>query len=202
MVRDFTWVQSLGILFDNHQLYVGSTRTAVWDNTIDRLELAFDGQPISLPQEEGAMWSPKSAPRVSITRARDTNVVVIEVQGNFKIKANVVPITHAESRVHKYGMTKEDCFAHLDLGFSFYSLSGDVNGVLGQTYASNYTSRAKMGVDMPVLGGDKEFGSSHIFSTDCAVARFTGHSDSSMNIKSNDLNCATPIGGRGIVCKK
>lgn len=204
MKRDFTWVQSLGILFHNHQLYVSALRTAVWDNAVDRLELAFNGKNITLPEAEGATWSSKTTPRVTITRHRDTNAVVVEAEGMFKIKANVVPITQKDSLVHNYGITEEDCFAHLDLGFSFHSLSEGVNGVLGQTYASNYTSRAKMGVEMPVLGGEKEFASSSLFSTDCAVAQFNGRSDSSINVVelSDDLNCASRIGGRGIVCKK
>ncbi|XP_027083826.1 uncharacterized protein [Coffea arabica] len=173
MKRDFTWVQSLGILFDNHRIFVGAKKTATWDNTIDRLDLNLDGKPIYLSEGEGANWESITAPGVSITRSRDTNTVTIEVEGNFQIKATVVPITKRESWIHEYGIN-EDYFAHLDLGFKFYSLSGAVNGVLGQTYSSNYTSRVKMGVDMPVLGGQKEFSSSSLFSTDRAVAKFSG----------------------------
>ncbi|XP_073313898.1 uncharacterized protein [Primulina huaijiensis] len=172
MGRDFTWVHSLGILFENHQIYVGAKKTATWDNTKDRLNLSFDGQPVYITEGEGVKWQPNSAPGIRITRTRITNAVVIEVEGNFRIKATVVPITKQESQIHKYNITDDDCFAHLDLGFKFYSLSGDVTGVLGQTYASNYVSRVKMGIDMPVLGGDREFGSSSVFSTDCAAARF------------------------------
>ncbi|KAK6161875.1 hypothetical protein DH2020_001716 [Rehmannia glutinosa] len=163
MGRDFTWVQSLGILFDNHQISVGTKKTATWDDAIDRLELSYDGQSIFLPEQENAKWQSNSTPGVVITRSRDTNAVVIEAEGNFQIKAAVVPITEKDSRIHRYGITDEDCFAHLDLGFKFYSLSDDVNGVLGQTYARSYVSRVKMGVDMPVLGGQREFASSSLF---------------------------------------
>lgn len=205
MKRDFTWVQSLGILFDNHQIFVGAKKTATWNDAVDRLDLSFDGHPVYLSQGEGAKWEPTSTPGVSITRSRDTNAVTIEVEGNFQIKATVVPITKKDSWIHKYGITDEDCFAHLDLGFKFYSLTGAVNGVLGQTYASNYVSRVKMGVDMPVLGGKKEFASSNLFSTDCEVARFHGSpsTTSSNNIaKVSDLECASGIDGRGVVCKR
>ncbi|XP_011082233.1 uncharacterized protein LOC105165055 [Sesamum indicum] len=203
MGRDFTWVQSLGILFGNHQIFVGAKKTATWDNAVDRLELSFDGLPIYLVEGEGRKWQPTSEPGITITRSRDTNAVVIEVEGNFQIKAAIVPITAEDSRIHKYGITDEDCFAHLDLGFKFYSLSGEVNGVLGQTYASNYVSRVKMGVDMPVLGGRREFASSGLFSTDCAVARFKGTQLSSANnFQYSNLHCASGLDGRGVVCKR
>ncbi|XP_057799742.1 uncharacterized protein LOC131015378 [Salvia miltiorrhiza] len=203
MGRDFTWVQSLGILCGNHQLLVGAKKTATWDDAVDRLELSFDSAPVFLTRGEGTRWQPESAPGISITRSLDTNAVVIEVEGNFQIRAAVVPITKKDSMIHNYGITDEDCFAHLDLGFKFYSLSGEVNGVLGQTYASNYVSRVKMGVSMPVLGGQREFASSNLFSTDCAIARFKGiQLSSSNNFQHANLNCAGGLDGRGVVCKR
>lgn len=203
MGRDFTWVQSLGILFDQHKIFVGAKKTAAWDNSIDRLDLSYDDKPVYLPEEEGAKWQPASDTGIIITRARNTNAMVIEVEGNFKIKATVVPITAADSRIHKYGITDEDCFAHLDLGFKFYSLTDKVSGVLGQTYASNYVSRAKMGVDMPVLGGQNEFSSSSLFSTDCRVARFKGVQSRPVNqFQYANLNCVSGSNGRGVVCRK
>ncbi|XP_021716406.1 uncharacterized protein LOC110684275 [Chenopodium quinoa] len=203
MGRDFTWVQALGLLFNNHKIYLGAQKTATWNDAIDRISLSFDGQPIDLPEEEGASWQ-SPAGDVSITRARATNAVVIEAEGNFKIKAVVVPITEKDSLIHKYGVTQEDCLAHLDLSFKFKSLSRQVNGVLGQTYASNYVSRVKMGVAMPVLGGEREFHSSSIFATDCAVARFNGNGieSSEESIEFADLNCASGFSGRGVVCKR
>ncbi|KAL3844182.1 hypothetical protein ACJIZ3_001585 [Penstemon smallii] len=203
MGRDFTWVQSLGILFDNHQIFVGAKKTATWDNSVDRVELSYDGLPINLSEAEGAKWQATSAPGTTITRTRDTNSVAIEVEGNFQIKATVVPITKKDSMIHKYGITNDDCFAHLDLGFKFYSFSGEVSGVLGQTYASSYVSRVKMGVDMPVLGGQREFASSSLFTTDCAVGKFKGtQMNTTNNVQYANLNCASGIDGRGVVCKR
>ncbi|KAB1227278.1 hypothetical protein CJ030_MR1G029352 [Morella rubra] len=147
-----------------------------------------------------------TSPNVSITRTCEANSVHIYVEGNFEIKATVVPITEKDSRIHNYGITQEDCFAHLDLGFQFYTLTGEVNGVLGQTYASSYVSKVNMGMSMLVLGGQKEFSSSNLFATDCAVARFIGQSaggNSSKNLEySNYLNCGSGIDGRGVVCKR
>ncbi|XP_056687339.1 uncharacterized protein [Spinacia oleracea] len=208
MGRDFTWVQSLGILFNNHTLYIGALNTTTWNDAMDRLSLSYDDQPINLLETEGASWkSTDSSVSVIITRSRSTNAVEVEVEGNFKIKAVVVPITEKDSLIHKYGISpKKDCFAHLDLSFKFNSLSDEVNGVLGQTYGRNYTSRVKMGVANPVLGGEKEFQSSSMFATDCAAARYNGNwnygSYSYQRIKYADLNCASGTSGRGVVCKR
>ncbi|CAL5424034.1 unnamed protein product [Camellia sinensis] len=202
MKRDFTWIQSLGILFDSHKLSIAAQKTPIWDDSVDRLSLSFNGEPVLLSAFSGATWQPSAVSGVSITRSRDANSVVIEVEENFKIKANVVPITEKDSRVHNYGVTEEDCFAHLDLGFKFYSLSGGVNGVLGQTYGGDYVSKVKMGVVMPVLGGHKEFGSSSLFAVDCAVARFNGSFNSSGGFQYGVLNCGSGMDGRGVVCKR
>ncbi|CAI9769966.1 unnamed protein product [Fraxinus pennsylvanica] len=110
-----------------------------------------------------------------------------------------------ESRVHNYGITNEDCFAHLDLGFKFYSLSGDVNGVLGQTYRNDYVSRVKMGVSMPVLGGEREIAVSNLCATDCAVFQFIqGGKDqvSAFTLELPSMKCGSGMDGRGVVCKK
>ncbi|RZC89826.1 hypothetical protein C5167_035820 [Papaver somniferum] len=202
MKRDFTWVQAVGILFGDHQIYVSAQKTAAWDDSVDRLGLTFDGQPIYLPESEGAKWKSEVAPSVTITRSSTTNKVIVEVEGNFKITANVVPITEEESKVHSYGITKDDCFAHLDLGFKFYSLAQNVNGVLGQTYAKNYVSKVKMGASMPVMGGDDKFIVSNVLAKDCAVARFTGSSSSESSSEYTSISCSSGIDGRGVVCKK
>lgn len=204
MGRDFTWVQALGILFDDHKLYIGAQKTSTWNDANDRLSLSFDDQPIELAENDGASWQSNNND-VTITRLRTTNAVEIKAEGKFKIKAVVVPITEKDSLIHKYGITQEDCFAHLDLSFKFYSLSGDVNGVLGQTYGSNYVSRVKLGVSMPVLGGEKEFYSSGIFKTDCLASKFIGNGNGNGNEIGNefaDLNCASGFSGRGVVCRR
>ncbi|KAK3443810.1 hypothetical protein EUGRSUZ_B03879 [Eucalyptus grandis] len=205
MKRDFTWVQSLGILFDMRRLFIGAKKTSTWDNSVDRLSKAFDGQILYLPEAEGAKWQSESSPEVSIMRLRNTNAVEIEVKGNLKIKAIVVPITEKDSLIRNYGITQEDCYAHLDLSFKFYSLHADVSGVLGQTYAKNYVSRVKMGVAMPVLGCEGEFASTGLFATDCAVTQVVGKlspSDSTKNLEYSGLNCTGGGDDRGLVCKK
>ncbi|KAF4388788.1 hypothetical protein G4B88_019065 [Cannabis sativa] len=203
MTRDFTWVQSLGILFDNHKLFIGAKKTSTWSNTVDRLSLAFDGEPVILPVGEGAAWQSHES-SIIVLRTQDANSVEIEVEGNFKIKATVVPITERESRIHRYGITEDNCFAHLDLSFKFYALSGDVNGVLGQTYGKNYVSRVKMGVAVPVLGGEREFTASNLFATDCVAARFDGRFGKGKGGFEEfvGMECGSGMGGHGVVCKK
>ncbi|KAI3942108.1 hypothetical protein MKW92_028555 [Papaver armeniacum] len=208
MKRDFTWVQSIGILFKNHQLLVGAKRTSKWEENVDHLELSFDGKSIFLPHNEGAKWQSTKGQNVMVTRTSNTNGVTVEVAGNFKVTAVVVPISAEESRIHGYDISDEDCFAHLELSFKFYRLTDKVDGVLGQTYRSNYVSKVKMGVTMPVMGGHHKYVSSHLFASDCAVYQFHGHR-MMLGVGSNDsvaeypaLKCSSGIHGNGVVCKK
>ncbi|KAL6270482.1 hypothetical protein ACE6H2_027393 [Prunus campanulata] len=209
MKRDFTWVQSIAILFGKHQLFLGAQKTATWDDSTDRLALSFDGEPITLPKSEGARWKSTSVPTVSLTRVDGTNNVMVEVEGSFRITAKVVPITEEDSRIHNYGITKDDTFAHLDLGFKFFSLSNQVSGVLGQTYRPDYVSRVNIGANMPVMGGDREFETSSLFATDCAIASFNGGSvgsgseaNSLESLELPSLSCASGMDGQGVVCKR
>ncbi|KAF3776477.1 hypothetical protein EJ110_NYTH48182 [Nymphaea thermarum] len=206
MKRDFTWVQSIGVLFGTHKLFLGAKKVARWDDAVDQLVIGFDGEPLSLPTTENAEWTAADS-SLTITRSGSTtNEVVLEAPNNFRIAAKVAYITKQDSKVHRYGIPDDNCFAHLDLAFRFYSLTGSVNGVLGQTYADNYKSRAKIGLKMPVLGGDREFSSSGLFTTDCAVARFKGVKPSSVEgailEHDGDLKCKTGFDGRGMICKK
>lgn len=63
-----------------------------------------------------------------------------------------------------------------------------------------------MGANMPIMGGDSEFETSNIFSTDCAVAKFRGTNDSKFNsldaLELPSKNCASGMDGQGVVCKK
>ncbi|KAF7026406.1 hypothetical protein CFC21_038515 [Triticum aestivum] len=169
MSRDFTWIQALGIRFADHRLYMGAQNTTKWNNDVDRLELAFDGESINIAADIGAKWL---VPGLTITRTTVTNGVRVQLKGVFDIIAKVVPITEEDSRVHNYGVTEDDSLAHLDIGFKFYDLTDDVHGVLGQTYRSDYVNKLSVSASMPVMGGVASYISSDIFSTDCKVARF------------------------------
>jgi hypothetical protein len=205
MKRDFTWVQSIAILFDHHKLFLGAKKTATWDHSIDRLSFSLNDEPITLHESEGATWESSG---VSIVREASTNKIVVEVEGKFRITAKGVPITEEDSRIHHYGITKDDCFAHLDLGFKFFSLSNEVSGVLGQTYKPDYVSRVNIGAKMPIMGGGKEYETTSLFSPDCSVARFIGNNKFDDDIVMVEdlalpsLSCTSGIDGEGVVCRR
>ncbi|XP_066387651.1 uncharacterized protein [Miscanthus floridulus] len=175
MSRDFTWIQALGIRISadrDHHLYMGAQKTAKWSNDVDRLELAFDGAPVTIPAESGAVWESAAVPGLTVTRTATANGVRVQLRGVFDIVANVVPISEEDSRVHNYGVTEDDSLAHFDLGFKFFDLTDDVHGVLGQTYRADYVNQLSVSSKMPVMGGAPNYVSSDIFATDWAVARF------------------------------
>jgi hypothetical protein len=172
MTRDFTWIQAIAVLFDGHRLYVGARKTAAWDDDVDRMELALDGEPVRLPQVAEAAWTSSAVPALSITRTKAANGVLVALDGRFKIRANAVPITEEESRVHSYGVASDDCLAHLDLAFKFDALTGHVHGVVGQTYRSDYVNQFDVRASMPTMGGESNFTTSNLFAADCAVARY------------------------------
>ncbi|KAM0880831.1 hypothetical protein ACQ4PT_033306 [Festuca glaucescens] len=171
--RDFTWIQAIGVFFAGHHRFsLGAVHSAKWNPDVDHLDIAFDDERVVLPRAVGARWSPAAAPALSVTRTSPANDVVVELRGVFRLVASAVPITAQESSVHNYGVTADDCLAHLDLGFKFQALSDDVHGVLGQTYRSDYVSKLNVAAKMPVMGGAEDYVSSGLFATDCAVARF------------------------------
>lgn len=123
MKRDFTWVQSISILFGKHRLFVTTQKTATWMTPLTILYfLSMESKYSSLKPMAGTSWPSETTPSVSIIRVgKDTNIVIVEVEGKLKITAKVVPVTKQESRVHNYDITQDDCSAHLDLRFKFYS---------------------------------------------------------------------------------
>ncbi|KAF3335917.1 root cap protein 2 [Carex littledalei] len=203
MTRDFTWIQAIAVLFGEHRLYIGARKTVTWDDESDHLEISFDGEYVHLPQGDDAEWKSLYVPTLKITRTKAVNTVMVELKGRFKIIANVVPITKEDSRIHNYGVTSDDCLAHLDLAFKFDVLTSNVQGVVGQTYRPDYVNRFDVRTKMPILGGESNYSTSGLFSTDCAVARF-GHVGGAVKLISDlaDVKCSSGMDGPGVVCKK
>ncbi|KQJ92264.1 uncharacterized protein LOC100821155 [Brachypodium distachyon] len=204
MTRDFTWIQAIGVLFDgHHSLYLGARKTGAWEDDVDRLEITLDGEPVHLPAAAAAKWTSARVPALSVTRTKAANGVLVAVQGKFSVRANVVPITAEESRVHRYGVTSDDCLAHLELAFKFEALTDDVHGVVGQTYRPDYVNSFDVRASMPTMGGDASFAASSLFAADCAVARF-GSAGAGVVMPSElaAVTCASGMDGKGVVCKK
>jgi hypothetical protein len=176
--RDFTWVQALGVTFGGgagHRLYIGARRAVEWDEDEDHIQITLDGEPVDIDAVRNARWESVSGGGLSVTRLKDVNTVAVELDGVFRISANAVPITEEDDRIHRYGKkTAGDSLVHLDLGFRFLNLTGDVDGVLGQTYRPSYVTKLNITAKMPVMGGAPKYRSSGLFTTDCAVSRFRG----------------------------
>nr|XP_043614048.1 uncharacterized protein LOC122585998 [Erigeron canadensis] len=169
LTRDFTWVHSVGIMFDNHKLLVGAKKTSIWDDNEEHLYISFDDTPLSLDRKN---WTYHNSSLLVTRTSSPTNGIAIEVQNSFMITGKVVPVSEEESRVHGYNITNDDCFAHLELGFKFYNLSDEVDGILGQTYRKNYARKLKLDSNMPVMGDLPKYLASSIFAADCAISQF------------------------------
>ncbi|CAM0952652.1 unnamed protein product [Alopecurus aequalis] len=170
--RTFTWIQALGVIFGDHQLYLGARKAVEWDEEDDHIQITFDGEPVSIDTVNKARWVSKIPTGLSVERTNTVNSVVVDLAGVFKITASAVPITEEDSKIHNYGRTTKDSLMHLDLRFKFYSLTNVVDGVLGQTYQPDYVNKLNVTAKMPIMGGTPNYLSSGLFSTDCAVSKF------------------------------
>ncbi|BBN05860.1 hypothetical protein MPTK1_3g16530 [Marchantia polymorpha subsp. ruderalis] len=171
--RDYTWVQSLGFMFENHRFGVGARKAAVWDDNVDHLELTYDNTSIDLIDHEGALWVSPSGD-VVVERIGRTNSILVMIDQLMEVILEAVPIEDYESRIHNYEITEDDCFAHLQMQFTFYSLSSSVHGVLGQTYQPGFQTPVNQNVPIHVMGREQAYLSSSLFLSDCRVSQFLG----------------------------
>ncbi|KAI3995166.1 hypothetical protein MKX01_031968 [Papaver californicum] len=151
--HDFTWIQALSVLFDNH-------------NLVDSLIVRCNGEIINIPTDGEAEWriTADGGREVTVERTADTNSVRVTQLGD------------EENRVHKYQIPSNDVFAHLETQFKFTNLSDSVDGVLGQTYQPDYVSPVNVGVAMPMMGGEGYFRTPSFLSPLCQRCRFRGKS--------------------------
>jgi hypothetical protein len=124
------------------------------------------------------------------------------------ITVEAVSITKEEDRVHRYELPADNCFAHLNVQFDqFLALSDNVDGVLGQTYRPGFKNPVKVGVPMPIMGGESQFKVSSLFSTNCLASKFHQHVDrssSAVQLSSVDFGglCTASSTNGGIVCRR
>ncbi|CAN0915761.1 hypothetical protein LINGRAHAP2_LOCUS29300 [Linum grandiflorum] len=169
--RDFTWVQALSVMFDSHTLVIAAKRLSTWDDAVDALTVRWDGEDV-IPMLTDE-WRVNAGERsVVVERTDDVNGVNVRVSGLTEMSIRVRPIGKREDRVHNYQIPNGDVFAHLETQFKFTNLSDQVEGVLGKTYRPDYVSPAKVGVPMPVLGGEDKYQTPSLSSPLCPVCRF------------------------------
>ncbi|CAG7879768.1 hypothetical protein BRARA_C01033 [Brassica rapa] len=176
--RDFTWVQALNVMFETHNLVITANRVTQWDENSDAFTLRFNQELITLPEDEQTEWRATSGKReIIIERTDERNSVRVLVSGLVQMDIRVRPIGKEENRVHNYQLPQDDAFAHLETQFKLFDLSELVEGVLGKTYRPDYVSSAKVGVPMPVVGGEDKYQTPSLFSPTCRLCRFKPHEE-------------------------
>ncbi|XP_010264711.1 PREDICTED: uncharacterized protein LOC104602642 [Nelumbo nucifera] len=171
--RDFTWVQTLSVMFDSHTLDLVAKRVSRWDDGVDVLSVHWDGNAVEVPTDGEAEWRTNDGKReVVVERTDDTNSVRVTITGVVEMDVKVTPVGAEENRVHNYQLPEDDAFAHLETQFRFSNLTDMVEGVLGKTYRPDYVSPVKVGVPMPMMGGEDKYRIPSLHSTLCAVCRF------------------------------
>ncbi|GLT44722.1 hypothetical protein SLA2020_186050 [Shorea laevis] len=173
--RDFTWVQALAVMFDTHTLVIAANKVSHWDDNVDALSVRWDGDTISIPEDE---WRINTDGRkVVVERTDERNSVKVTVSGLAELNIRVRPIGKEENRVHNYQLPDDDAFAHLETQFKFSNLSELVDGILGKTYQPGYVSPVKKGVPMPIMGGEDKYQTPSLLSPICQGCRFQRPSD-------------------------
>lgn len=204
--RDYTWIQALGILYGSHQFTIEATPSPTWDDEIDHLKFSHNGNELVIPDSFLSTWQcPEN--KLRIERTSSKNSVSITLQEVADISINVVPVTKEDSRIHNYQIPDDDCFAHLEVQFKFHGLSNKVEGVLGKTYQPDFQNPAKLGVAMPVVGGEDRYRTTSLVSADCGVCLFDAREGSEKKMNSESeygvLDCTGAANsGNGIVCRR
>ncbi|CAN1347117.1 hypothetical protein LINPERPRIM_LOCUS40987, partial [Linum perenne] len=208
--RDFTWIQSLGIVFDSHKFTLEATKSVTWDSNVEHLKFTYNGQDISIAQGSLSSWYSGETKDIKVERVSSKNSVILTLKDKAEILVNVVPVTKEDDRVHKYQVPLDDCFVHLEVQFRFFDLSAQVDGVLGRTYQPDFeNSAAKPGVAMPVMGGEDKYKTTDLLSTECGSCIFSSKSTKEQSSKQGNaidfptLDCTRgSAAGYGIVCRK
>ncbi|KAF2283351.1 hypothetical protein GH714_002480 [Hevea brasiliensis] len=151
--RDFTWVQALSVMFDTHNLVIAAKKVSQWNDHVDALIVRWDGEAINIPNDGEAKWR--------------TNEKEREVR----------PIGQKENLVHNNQLPDDDAFTHLETQFRFKKLSDLVEGILGKTNRPDYVNPVKIGVPMPMMGGEDKYETPSLSSPLCRACRFRGQSD-------------------------
>ncbi|KAL4190187.1 hypothetical protein AMTRI_Chr07g74540 [Amborella trichopoda] len=169
--RDFTWIQALAVLFQDHTFVLRAkpVATSAWNDSVDAMVMEWDGAVVSIA--DGEDWVSADG-EVTAERTAEANAVRVAVGRMVEMDVRVAPIGEEERRVHNYRLPEDDAFAHLEMQFRFKNLTDGVEGVLGQTYRPGYTSPVKRGVAMPMMGGEDRYRTPSLLSPQCTSCRF------------------------------
>lgn len=206
-IRDYTWIQALGVLSGSESFSIEATRAAKWDSEMDHLRFSYNGNELTVPEGTPSTWHSLNDD-FKVERSASKNSAAITIRGVAEISVNVVPVTKEDSLIHNYQIPSDDCFAHLEVQFRFLSLSPRVEGVLSRTYQPDFENPAKPGIAMPVVGGEDKYRTSSLLSADCAACIFSPimHPDQkqdSMAMEYGTLECTGgATSGNGIVCRR
>ncbi|KDP44068.1 hypothetical protein JCGZ_05535 [Jatropha curcas] len=172
--RDFTWVQALSIMFDTHNLVIAAKKISQWNSNLDALMAKWDGEEITIPNNAEAEWRSlgDQEREVMIERTDYRNSIRVKIGGLVEMDIKVTPIGKKENLVHNYQLPNNDAFAHLETQFRFKKLSDSVEGILGKTYRPGYVSPVKIGVAMPIMGGEDKYKTPSLLSPICQACRF------------------------------
>ncbi|KAH9288904.1 hypothetical protein KI387_033021, partial [Taxus chinensis] len=173
--RDYTWVQSLGIMFGTHSFTVGANKVDQWDDNADQFYFSFDNQVFTIPPGPLSVWKSQSSD-LAVERTTESNNILIAIPNMLELYIGIVPITEKENEIHNYQIPSDDCFAHLQVQFNLFHLSENVEGVLGQTYRPDFKNPVKVGVPMPIMGGEDRYQTSSLLATDCRACIFKPNS--------------------------
>ncbi|XVE80208.1 hypothetical protein DITRI_Ditri14bG0121300 [Diplodiscus trichospermus] len=204
--RDYTWIQAIGLLFGAKTFSLEAKHAAIWDEEVDHLKFSYNGKDIVIPEGHLSSWqSPEND--LTVERTSVKNSVLVTLSEIAEISVNVVPVTKEDDRIHNYQIPSDDCFAHLELQFKFYGLSYKVEGVLGRTYQPDFVNPAKLGIAMPVVGGEDKYRIPSLLSADCYSCIFSpaGVLDQTDSLLKDfgTLDCTSRAsGGSGIVCRR
>ncbi|KAB2044130.1 hypothetical protein ES319_D01G068500v1 [Gossypium barbadense] len=182
--QDFTWIQALGILFNSHSISLEATKAATWNSEVDHLKFSYNGEELVVPEGALSSWY---SPEKEVKVKRDTAEIMV----------NIVPVTKEDDRVHHYKVPSDDCFAHLEVQFRFFSLSPNVDGALGRTYMPDFENPAK----------PDKYRTTSLLSLDYSTCLFSPETGSNQETTSQaeilTLDCSRGASaGYDIICKK
>ncbi|KAH8518541.1 hypothetical protein H0E87_000405 [Populus deltoides] len=98
--RDFTLIQTLGIIYNSQTFSLEAPKAATWDSEVDHLKLTYNGQDLVILEGSFSTWySPEKDLKVERVSSKNSAIITLEDRAN--ILVNVVPVTEEDDKIHK-----------------------------------------------------------------------------------------------------